>query len=45
MKTVIVPKQNEKDVEEISREIKNGLEIVMVETMEEVIAHAFVEKR
>jgi len=41
---VIVPKQNEKDVEEISREIKNGLEIIFVESMDEVIAHAFVSQ-
>ncbi len=44
MKTVIVPKQNEKDVEEISKEIKSGLTIVLAETMEDVLAHAFAEK-
>ena len=38
MKTVLVPKENEKDVEEISREIKNGLDIILVESMEEVIS-------
>ena len=41
MKTVLIPKENEKDVEEISREIKNGLDIILVEGMEEVIGHAF----
>ena len=41
IKTVLVPEDNRKDVEEISREIKNGLEIVPVKTMEEVTARAF----
>ncbi len=44
MKTVLVPKQNERDLEEISREIKNGLEIIPVDSMKEVIGHAFVKK-
>lgn len=38
---VLVPKENERDVAEISREIKAGMEIVYVERMEEVIEHAF----
>lgn len=42
IKKVLVPKKNEKDVEEISMEIKKGLEIVLVETMEEVLHHALV---
>lgn len=42
MKTVIVPKKNQRDVEELSREITGGLELVYVEAMEDVIAHAFV---
>lgn len=42
IKKVLVPKKNEKDVEEISMEIKKGLEIVPVETMEEVLRHALV---
>ena len=41
---MLVPKENEKDVEEISREIKNGLDIILVESMEEVIKHAFVSQ-
>ena len=40
--TVLVPKKNEEDVEEISQEIKKGLEIVPVETMEEVLGRALV---
>ena len=42
VKTVLVPKENEKDVEEISKEIKSGVEIVFVEKMGEVIERAFV---
>ena len=42
IKTVLVPKKNEKDIDEISAEIKRGIEIVFVETMEQVLAQAFV---
>ena len=42
IKTVLVPKKNEKDVDEISTEIKKGIEIVFVENMEQVIAQALV---
>ena len=42
MKTVIVPKKNKRDVEELSEEITGGLELVYAEAMEDVIAHAFV---
>lgn len=41
--TVCVPKKNEKDVEEISAEIKKGMSIVFVETMAEVLDVAFVK--
>lgn len=37
MKTVLVPAKNEKDVDEISDEIKSGLDIVYVERMEDVL--------
>lgn len=37
MKTVLVPAKNEKDVTEISDEIKSGLDIVYVERMEDVL--------
>lgn len=42
VKTVLVPKENEKDIEEISEEIKEGLEILFVETMEEVARRALI---
>lgn len=43
IRTVCVPKKNEKDIEEISNEIKKGLEIVFVEQMQEVLDTAFVK--
>lgn len=39
---VLVPKKNEKDIEEISVEIKKDLEIILVEAMEEVLEQALV---
>ena len=42
MKIVIVPKRNQRDVEELSKEITGRLEFVYAEAMEEVIKHAFV---
>ena len=44
IKTICVPKKNEKDIEEISPEIKKGLEIVFVEQMKDVLDVAFVKK-
>ncbi len=43
IKTVCVPSKNRKDVEEISEEIKDGLEICFVSKMEEVLEIALVE--
>ncbi len=45
IKTVLVPKENEKDVAEIAAEIKSGMEICLVESMDEVIEKAFVANR
>ena len=42
MKKVLVPIDNQKDIEEISDEIKEGIEIIFVETMEQVIKQAFI---
>lgn len=39
---VMIPKDNEKDLEEIPMNVKKGLEIVPVGTIEEVLAHALV---
>ena len=45
IQTVIVPKENEIDVEELSSEITKGLEIIPVSHMEEVLKIAFVKQR
>lgn len=44
IKTICVPKKNEKDIDEISPEIRKGLEIVFVEQMKDVLDVAFVKK-
>ena len=42
IKTVLVPKENQVDVEELSTEITKGLEIIPVESMDEVLKKALV---
>lgn len=42
MKKVLVPGENRRDIEEISREIKGGLDIVFVDSMTQVLEHALV---
>ena len=43
IKTVLVPKKNTVDVEELSAEITKGLEIIPVENMDEVLGAALTE--
>ena len=42
VRTVLVPKENDKDIAELDPEITEGLEIHMVEHMNEVVEYAFV---
>ncbi len=42
IKTVLIPKENEKDLKEIPARILRELEIVLVEHMDEVLKHALV---
>ncbi len=44
MKKVLVPEKNRPDMDEISKEITKGMEIVFVKTMEEVVREAFAEE-
>ncbi len=44
LKTVIIPSENEKDLAEIPDNVKNGLEIRPVSTMEEVLKIALVRE-
>ena len=43
MKTVCIPAKNEKDLHEISEEIKKGLKIVLVEKLDQVLEVALVK--
>lgn len=43
VKIVLVPKENEKDIEEISEEIKEGMKIHFVTCMEDVVKYALVK--
>ena len=38
--TAIIPKENEKDLKDLPAPIKKSLEIILVELMDEVLAHA-----
>ena len=42
IETVLVPGENRPDIEEMEKEITDGMTIVFVSTMEEVLAQAFV---
>ena len=43
IKTVIIPKENEKDLEEIPANVKEGMEIIPVAKAEEVLAIALTK--
>ena len=40
IKTVLIPKQNERDLEEIDARVKKSLKFIPVETADEVLEHA-----
>jgi len=44
IKTVLIPKENEKDLPEIPDNVKKGLTIIPVATVDEVLEHALAEK-
>lgn len=44
IKTVLIPEENKRDVEELSQEITKGLEIVSVSHMEQVLKHALLSE-
>ena len=43
IKTVILPKENKEDLDEIMDEIKDGMQFVLAETMEDVLQTALVK--
>lgn len=42
LKTVLIPKENEKDLAELPDNVKKGLKIIPVSTVDEVLSHALV---
>ena len=44
VKKILLPKKNEKDIEEIPQNVKDKLEFVLIETAEEALKHALVEE-
>ncbi len=40
LKKVIIPNENKRDIDDIPDEVKNSLEIIPVETIDEIVAHA-----
>ncbi|MFA6849462.1 MAG: endopeptidase La [Selenomonadaceae bacterium] len=43
IRTIILPKENERDIDDIAENVKEKLEFVTVENMDEVLAHALVK--
>lgn len=44
IKTVLIPKDNEKDLPEIPDNVKEGLEVISVSSVQEVLEHALVRQ-
>ena len=44
IKTVLIPEENEKDLADIPDNVKEGLKIIPVATVDEVLAHALTKK-
>jgi len=42
VKTVLIPQENEKDLADVPQSVKDGLEIIPVSTVDEVLKHALV---
>ena len=40
LKTLLIPKTNEKDLAEVPEEVRADLEFILVENMDEVLRHA-----
>jgi ATP-dependent Lon protease len=44
VKTVLIPRRNEKDLVDVPEEVRNQLSIIPVETMDEVLAQALIDR-
>lgn len=42
VKTVLIPRQNEKDIPELAEQVKTGLKIIPVDTVDEVLEYALL---
>jgi ATP-dependent Lon protease len=42
IKTVLIPKDNEKDLADIPDNVKRGIKIIAVKTVDEVLKHALI---
>ncbi len=42
IKTVLIPRQNEKDIPELAEQVKTGLKIIPVETVDELLEYALL---
>jgi len=45
MKTVLIPKDNEKDLSEIKNEVKDGLKIIPIQTIKEALPYVFEQQK
>lgn len=45
IKTVLIPQENTKDLTEIPAKVKEGLEIIPIETLEDAVQYVFSEKK
>ncbi len=43
MKTVLIPKRNQKDLVDVPREVQRELNLVLVERMDEILSRALLE--
>lgn len=43
IKTVIVPKKNKKDIKKLNQEVKDKIEFILVENIDEVFENAFIQ--
>ena len=44
IKTVLIPRQNEKDIPELAEQVKSGLTIIPVDTVDDVLEHALLHR-
>lgn len=45
IRKIIIPKENEKDIEDIPESVRNDLEIVLADHIDTVLEYAIVNKR